>query len=292
MGARAPLPGGGGRRREGNARREMGLASRPGAGQDRGHEQRGNLAGGAPGPGQAAGATDRADGGCGGGLCGAAGGAGAAGGLGGLEGGIVRTGGVHLRAAAGGVHRGVGGAGCGRRSARTGGWRRRSRCGWGRTCPCGAAPYTREEVLAAVASAHPAIELLQSRFQDVDAVDKLSALADCLSHYGLVWGPAVAGWRAVEYATETGGGGGERGGGEAGHRQPGRRHGAAAGVAGERGGRAGRGGCGPGSGSRRGRGPGRTRCRRAGTWRCGSARAAPWRLPMYEAGGSVKRAVS
>lgn len=62
--------------------------------------------------------------------------------------------------------------------------------------------YTPEEVLAAIASAHPAIELLQSRFQDVDAVDPLSALADSLSHWGLVWGDAIPGWQSIDLARE------------------------------------------------------------------------------------------
>ena len=57
--------------------------------------------------------------------------------------------------------------------------------------------------MAAVASAHPAIELLQSRFQDVGAVDALSALADSLSHHGLVTGAAIPGWARVDYAGES-----------------------------------------------------------------------------------------
>lgn len=64
-------------------------------------------------------------------------------------------------------------------------------------------PYTRDEVLAAIASAHPAIELLQSRFQDVTAVDPLSALSDSLSHWGLVWGEAIPDWQALDLAAET-----------------------------------------------------------------------------------------
>jgi len=63
--------------------------------------------------------------------------------------------------------------------------------------------YSRDEVMAAVASAHPAIELLQSRFQDVGAVDALSALADSLSHHGLVTGAAIPGWARVDYAGES-----------------------------------------------------------------------------------------
>ena len=65
------------------------------------------------------------------------------------------------------------------------------------------AAYTREDILAAIASAHPAIELLQSRFQNVDAVDPLSALADSLSHWGLVWGEAIPDWQSVDLARES-----------------------------------------------------------------------------------------
>lgn len=64
------------------------------------------------------------------------------------------------------------------------------------------APYGSEEVLAALASAHPAIEVLQSRYVDPDRVDPLSALADGLSHFGLVVGPAIAGWQSIDLEAE------------------------------------------------------------------------------------------
>ena len=64
------------------------------------------------------------------------------------------------------------------------------------------APYGRDEVLAAIASAHPAIEVLQGRFGDPDAVDFLSNLADSLSHGAFVWGPAKPGWQDVDLARE------------------------------------------------------------------------------------------
>jgi len=64
-------------------------------------------------------------------------------------------------------------------------------------------PYARAEVLAAIASAHPAIEVLQSRYLDVAAVDPLSALADSLSHFGLVVGPAIPNWQSLDLETET-----------------------------------------------------------------------------------------
>lgn len=64
------------------------------------------------------------------------------------------------------------------------------------------APYGPEEVLAAIASAHPAIEVLQSRYVDPDQVDPLSVLADGLAHFGLVVGPAIAGWQSINLEAE------------------------------------------------------------------------------------------
>lgn len=54
--------------------------------------------------------------------------------------------------------------------------------------PPKAQPYTLPEVLAAVGSVHPAIELIESRYTDRTQVDYPSALADALSHGGLVYG--------------------------------------------------------------------------------------------------------
>ena len=64
-------------------------------------------------------------------------------------------------------------------------------------------PYTEADILAAIESAHPAIEVLQSRFLDVDAVDPLSNLADSLSNHGLVVGPAISDWQRLDLANET-----------------------------------------------------------------------------------------
>jgi 2-keto-4-pentenoate hydratase len=72
----------------------------------------------------------------------------------------------------------------------------------GRALPPRDTPYTPEDILAAVTSAHPAIEVLQSRFVDVDQVDPLSNLADSLSHFGLVVGPAIADWQSIDLAAE------------------------------------------------------------------------------------------
>lgn len=63
--------------------------------------------------------------------------------------------------------------------------------------------YTEADVAAAIGSAHPAIEVLQSRYADVDAVDKPTNLADSLSNHALVCGPAIDSWQAIDLAAET-----------------------------------------------------------------------------------------
>lgn len=73
----------------------------------------------------------------------------------------------------------------------------------GRDLPTREIPYSRDEVLAAIESAHPAIEILQPRFADPDAQDALSGLADSLGHGGFVHGPAVPGWHGVDLLAES-----------------------------------------------------------------------------------------
>lgn len=60
-------------------------------------------------------------------------------------------------------------------------------------------PYTRAEVIAAMATAHPAIELLESAFIDPDVVPKLSNLADSMLHGGFVHGPGVSDWQDFDF---------------------------------------------------------------------------------------------
>lgn len=63
-------------------------------------------------------------------------------------------------------------------------------------------PYTRAEVLAATASAHPAIEIIDSRFVALAAVDPLSQRADQQNHGALVVGAACPAWAAVDPVRE------------------------------------------------------------------------------------------
>ncbi len=64
-------------------------------------------------------------------------------------------------------------------------------------------PYTRDQVIDAIATAHPVIETLDSRFADPDAVDAFSGLADTQSHGGLVYGEGLARWQQIDFAVET-----------------------------------------------------------------------------------------
>jgi 2-keto-4-pentenoate hydratase len=73
----------------------------------------------------------------------------------------------------------------------------------GRDLPPRATPYAREEIVAALATAHPTIELVQSRFDDIDAAQPLSVLADNQSHYALVVGPGRTDWRGLDFDAET-----------------------------------------------------------------------------------------
>ena len=63
-------------------------------------------------------------------------------------------------------------------------------------------PYTRAEVVAAMASCHPVIEVLESAYGDPTTAAKNSMLADLQMHGGFVYGPAFPGWESVDFNTE------------------------------------------------------------------------------------------
>lgn len=73
----------------------------------------------------------------------------------------------------------------------------------GRDLPPRAIPYTRGEALAAMASCHPAIEILETAFAHPGTVPREAMLADLLLHGGFVHGPAFAGWRDVDFNRES-----------------------------------------------------------------------------------------
>ncbi|MFC6644329.1 2-keto-4-pentenoate hydratase [Granulicella cerasi] len=64
-------------------------------------------------------------------------------------------------------------------------------------------PYSREEALAAMASCHPAIEVLEAAFEDPTKATRLAAFADIQMHGGFVYGPAIADWQSIDWNTEV-----------------------------------------------------------------------------------------
>ena len=73
----------------------------------------------------------------------------------------------------------------------------------GTDLPPRATPYTREEVVAAIATCHPIIEVLESALEDPTIADKMSSLADLQMHGGLVYGPACPDWQSIDFTQET-----------------------------------------------------------------------------------------
>ncbi len=73
----------------------------------------------------------------------------------------------------------------------------------GKDLPPRAEPYTREEALAAMASCHPAIEVLETAFADPTQVAREAMLADLQMHGGFVYGPAMLDWHSVDFSKET-----------------------------------------------------------------------------------------
>jgi 2-keto-4-pentenoate hydratase len=62
--------------------------------------------------------------------------------------------------------------------------------------------YTRNEVVAAIASCHPAIEVMESGLVDPTKAARLSMIGDLQMHGGFVYGPAFEDWRSVDFAKE------------------------------------------------------------------------------------------
>ncbi len=63
-------------------------------------------------------------------------------------------------------------------------------------------PYTRDEVLAGMASCHPAIEVLETAFRDPAKAPREAMLADLQMHGGFVHGPALDHWQTIDFTQE------------------------------------------------------------------------------------------
>lgn len=69
---------------------------------------------------------------------------------------------------------------------------------FGRDLPPRGTPYAREEVLSAIDTLHPVIELVDTRFARRDAADPLTHRADHQNNGGLVVGAGVRDWRGID----------------------------------------------------------------------------------------------
>ncbi len=65
--------------------------------------------------------------------------------------------------------------------------------------PC-SARYTRADLLAAIATCHPGIEVLQSRYENPDDAGPLATLADLIQTGAYAVGAPIPGWRDVDFA--------------------------------------------------------------------------------------------
>jgi 2-keto-4-pentenoate hydratase len=74
---------------------------------------------------------------------------------------------------------------------------------FGSDLPPRAELYGEDEVWQAVTTLHPAIELVQSRFVDFRAADKLALLADFGSNGAFCYGAGLADWRRVDFLRQS-----------------------------------------------------------------------------------------
>jgi 2-keto-4-pentenoate hydratase len=70
-----------------------------------------------------------------------------------------------------------------------------------RALPPRSTPYSRDEVLSAIGTAHPGLEVVESRYADPGSLDAFSAAADSQGHRGYVVGPPLLDWRRLELKT-------------------------------------------------------------------------------------------
>lgn len=74
---------------------------------------------------------------------------------------------------------------------------------FGRDLPPRPEPYDRAEILTAIAGAHVAMELVDTRLADAQAAGPLWRLADGLLHGGFVLGDEVPGWQGRDWSGLT-----------------------------------------------------------------------------------------
>lgn len=66
-----------------------------------------------------------------------------------------------------------------------------------------ATPYTRQELIGAIESCHPAIEELEAGLTVPAQAPRFSMIADLQMHGGFIHGPAVPNWTQIDFAKES-----------------------------------------------------------------------------------------
>jgi 2-keto-4-pentenoate hydratase len=72
----------------------------------------------------------------------------------------------------------------------------------GKDLPPRETAYSRDEIVAAIDSCHPAIEVIESGLTDPLKAEKLSMIADLQMHGAFVYGDAVANWQRIDFSKE------------------------------------------------------------------------------------------
>lgn len=73
----------------------------------------------------------------------------------------------------------------------------------GEDLPPRSTTYSMEEVVAAIESCHPAIEVIESGLAAPLEANRMSMIADMQIHGGFIYGPAVADWQSIDFAKES-----------------------------------------------------------------------------------------
>jgi 2-keto-4-pentenoate hydratase len=69
-----------------------------------------------------------------------------------------------------------------------------------RDLPPRGTPYDAADIIGAIATCQPGIEVLQSRLQNPDGAGPLALLADLIQTGAYVWGEAIADWQDIDFA--------------------------------------------------------------------------------------------
>ena len=73
---------------------------------------------------------------------------------------------------------------------------------FGKDLPPREKAYSRDEVVAAIASCHPAIEVIESGLADPIKATRLSMIGDLQMHGAFVYGAAVPHWQTIDFSKE------------------------------------------------------------------------------------------